>query len=363
MRLNSIRRTILQVCSGVVLILAVSAFTPKPLFDPPFSGTIFIDPDIITSSDATAFEGITYTGRGQVTMYDRGPEMFVQNNAFLFQATFDDGLTARVQVNSEFGSESAAMVEASRYALETGRLPTSLRTSMAEIWIHKGTKPFGGGNESILIHTGQSALYIRDGILEETLVHEASHTSLDAAHANDADWLAAQSADPEFISTYARDNPLREDIAESFLTYLAVRIRPDRISSGLKQTIEQAIPNRLAYFDQMQPNLHPMVTATSIGEAPELPQNVKLGQNHPNPFTTTTTIPLDMSRPSHVSVTITNVLGQPISTLVDGFLEAGNHRVEWDGKDRSGNSVPNGTYLYTVSTPDLRFAKKMVLVN
>ena len=54
-----------------------------------------------------------------------------------------------------------------------------------------------------------------------------------------------------FISTYARDNPQREDIAESVLPWLAVRYRPERISSTLAAIIVQAIPNRLAYFDAL----------------------------------------------------------------------------------------------------------------
>jgi len=46
-----------------------------------------------------------------------------------------------------------------------------------------GVQPFGGGNNSIPIHTGQTEIYEGDGILEETLVHGSSHTSLDASHA------------------------------------------------------------------------------------------------------------------------------------------------------------------------------------
>ena len=67
-------------------------------------------------------------------------------------------------------------------------------------------QPFGGGNNNLLIHTGQGAQYEASGILEETFVHEAAHTSLDAVHASSAGWIAAQQADPNFISTYARDN-------------------------------------------------------------------------------------------------------------------------------------------------------------
>jgi hypothetical protein len=70
------------------------------------------------------------------------------------------------------------------------------------------------------------------------------------------------SADPQFISTYARDNPMREDIAESFLTYLAVRFRAERLTLGLKYKIQQAIPNRISYFDALNLNMYPIVSNT-----------------------------------------------------------------------------------------------------
>src|SRR5262249_31092567 len=101
--------------------------------------------------------------------------------------------------------------------------------------------------------------YDASGILEETFVHEASHTSLDADHAASAGWLAAQAADPNFISTYARDNPTREDVAESFLPWLMVRYFPSRISVADFNAITTSIPNRLAYFDAQHFNLTPAV--------------------------------------------------------------------------------------------------------
>ena len=61
-------------------------------------------------------------------------------------------------------------------------------------------------------------------------------------------------SDGGFISTYARDNPTQEDIAESILPWLAVRYRSDRISGADEQKILSAIPNRLAYFDREIPD-------------------------------------------------------------------------------------------------------------
>ena len=100
--------------------------------------------------------------------------------------------------------------------------------------------------------------YESQGILEETLVHESAHSSLDSYHANNPDWLLAQKLDCNFISDYAKQHPAREDIAESYLTYLAVRYRSDRISPELKTMIESAIPNRIKYFDSQKFNMYPI---------------------------------------------------------------------------------------------------------
>jgi len=225
---------------------------------PPFAGTIFLDPDIITSSDPTTLQSLTFAGQGSRTMFDRRVNNFITVDAYLFNVSFDDGLVAEFQVNPEFGGFDAALAEAEKYAEVIGRLPTALRNDVETVWIHRGTQPFGGGNNNLLIHIGQADLYTADGILEETFVHEAAHTSLDAAHASAPAWLAAQSADPRFISTYARDFPNREDIAESFLLYLAIRYRSDRISQSLANTIMQTMPNRIAYFDNQSFDMYPI---------------------------------------------------------------------------------------------------------
>jgi len=226
---------------------------------PPFSGTIFIDPDIITVADPTTFVGISPAGQGSRTMFDRRVTTWITVDAFLFSASYDDGLSIEVQVNSEFGDVPAALEQAEKYAEVIGRLPTALRADVETVWIHKGVELFGGGNNNLLIHVGQADLYVADGILEETFVHEAAHTSLDATHASAPGWLAARASDPTHISTYARDFPDREDIAESFLTYLAVQYRSDRISEALANTIRAAIPNRIAYFDSQSFDMYPIV--------------------------------------------------------------------------------------------------------
>lgn len=227
---------------------------------PPFSGTIFLDPDIITPADPTTIVSLTDAGQGLRTMFDRRANAFVVLNAYLFEATYSDNLQIEFQVNPEFGSVAAARTEAAFYAPVIGRLPRALRADVQTSWIHRGDEAFGGGNNNLLIHTGALAQgYIADGILEETFAHEAAHTSLDATHAAAPGWIAAQQADPEFISTYARDNPSSEDVAESVLPWLAVKCARSRIDANLATTIQSTIPNRLAYFETAVTDLAPLV--------------------------------------------------------------------------------------------------------
>ena len=254
-------------CKHVVMrlyIFFVAVFSALSFFKmeaqtPPYSGTIFIDPDIITSSDSSSIKSTTYAGRGQRQVYDRRVNNWININAYLFDVVWKDGVFSEAVVNPEFGTLELAKVEAEKYARLIGQLPFCLRLDVDQIWIHQGVQPFGGGNNSILIHTGQSAAYEASGIIEETLVHEAAHTSLDFAHAASSGWKTAQSKDVNFISTYARDNPTREDIAESFLPWLMVKYRASKISTADFNKITQAIPNRLAYFDGQSFNLYPFV--------------------------------------------------------------------------------------------------------
>ena len=173
---------------------------------------------------------------------------------------FKDNLNVEVQVDPEFINHKDAENVALKYCKPVGQLPTSLRSNVETMWIHRGMKAFGGGNKNILIHTDWSEMhYENQGILEEALFHEATHTSLDDIFSNDENWLNAQNEDCNFISTYAFENPQREDVAESFLPFFAIKIFPNRISSAMKKTIIETMPARIKYFDDKILNYYPFI--------------------------------------------------------------------------------------------------------
>ena len=239
------------------VLCLVSGMFAVQAADPPYQGTVFIDPNILTASDPTTFQGVTDAGRGNRTMYDRRPGDWITALAYLFNARFNDGLTIEIQVNPELGSAEAALAEAEKYGESIGRLPTALRSGVKTVWIHKGREVFGGGNNNILIHLEMAEEYERGGFLEEALMHEGAHSSLDPLHLSAPGWQAARDADGGFISAYARDNPDREDLAETIVPYFALRHREDRIPETMRDTIADAIPNRIAYLDALELDMHP----------------------------------------------------------------------------------------------------------
>ena len=222
---------------------------------PPYKGTLWIrnSSEIINESDPTLFDTLTKISDNPRKMYD-DRNGWITVTPFLFEATFTDGQIIEVQVNPEFESVEIAREIALMYVGPIGRLPAVLRQDVETIWLHKGDEPFGGGNDNLLIHHEKGLEYITEGILEEAFLHEASHTSLDSYHYNNS-WGAAQKADGNFISTYARDYPTREDVAESFPMYYALRYKPSRISDSLRDAIINTIPNRVIYFDENLPSL------------------------------------------------------------------------------------------------------------
>lgn len=210
----------------------------------------------IQTTDPGNFNSISYQGRGSRSVFDRRVDDYITVNAFLFDANYAGEIVEFI-VNPEFATQEAAskIIANQGYAKAVGQLPLSLRSKLKTVTIHKGTKPFGGGNNNILIHS--DAMEYHGNILEETLLHEAVHVSLSADYNCAAGWREAQTKDNKFISKYAQDNATREDLSESFLFYYAQKERNSRLSDNHKQIIIDTMSNRNAYLGIQNFNLSP----------------------------------------------------------------------------------------------------------
>ena len=101
-------------------------------------------------------------------------------------------------------------------------------------------------------------------------------------------------------------------------------------------------------------------TVESCGFEKSGPTGVVAVQNYPNPFNPTTTIELSIPQPAKVTVTIYNILGQVVTTLVDAHLGAGTHQFEWNS---SKSRAASGIYFYRVQAGDVDLTKKMLLMK
>jgi hypothetical protein len=83
--------------------------------------------------------------------------------------------------------------------------------------------------------------------------------------------------------------------------------------------------------------------ATAVGDAPLA--MAALQPSYPNPFNPSTTLRFSLERPGHVRLTIHDVAGRLVRTLVDEPRGAGDHRVMWDGRDERGATAASGIYF------------------
>jgi len=98
-------------------------------------------------------------------------------------------------------------------------------------------------------------------------------------------------------------------------------------------------------------------------EDPVLPMSLALDQNYPNPFNPQTSIAFTIPEKSFVELSVYNILGMKVRTLINGDMETGEHTVTFDGKDDSGNPVSAGIYFYRLKTQSSALTRKMVLIK
>jgi hypothetical protein len=95
-------------------------------------------------------------------------------------------------------------------------------------------------------------------------------------------------------------------------------------------------------------------------DAPALPS---LGHNFPNPFNPSTTIPFTLVTESHVELSIYDVTGRLVRTLIQERRPAGEQRARWDGRDNRGYSLPSGIYFARLNADGIIATRKMLLLK
>ncbi len=97
--------------------------------------------------------------------------------------------------------------------------------------------------------------------------------------------------------------------------------------------------------------------------ASEVVSSYVVASNYPNPFNPSTTISYELMGDSNVSLSIYNIMGQEIATLVNEYKSSGAYSVVWNGMNSNGSEMPSGVYLMKLNTDSNSITTKLSLLR
>ena len=141
----------------------------------------------------------------------------------------------------------------------------------------------------------------------------------------------------------------------------AVGLDQDTVSSSLTQIGKDAPWNKLQAGNLM---IRAILDGNTDVETVLTPAPQRLTvNNYPNPFNPETTIKMSIPKATDINLSVYNLKGQLVKTIVDDFLTAGDHSYVWDGKDQNGTNVSSGIYFYKVESDSQTINKRMILLK
>jgi len=137
----------------------------------------------------------------------------------------------------------------------------------------------------------------------------------------------------------------------------AIELRLYSLSEGRELYVESDLEG--AYYGST-----PLTSGTGVVlTSSAVPMAYDLMQNYPNPFNPSTTIGFSVPESAHVTLSIYDMTGRLVTTLVDGTVDMGVHMVEWSGEDSSGSMVSAGVYIYALESADMVVTNKMIFMK
>ena len=100
------------------------------------------------------------------------------------------------------------------------------------------------------------------------------------------------------------------------------------------------------------------ITDVFDNDSKTIPDNFSLEQNYPNPFNPSTNIKFSIPASSNVKLSVYNMLGQEVATLINSDLSAGTYSYTFDA-----SKLSSGIYFYTIRTNSFTQTRKMMLLK
>ena len=140
---------------------------------------------------------------------------------------------------------------------------------------------------------------------------------------------------------------------------------PDRkiIYNFLEKGLEIVKESQVSYDLKLIVGDEDFVFNTAEAILNDIPEKFSLSQNYPNPFNPVTRMDYTLPKRSRVVISIYNVLGQEVKTIINREQEYGYHSITWDGIDNKGKQMSSGVYFARMNSNSFSQTKKMLLVK
>jgi predicted extracellular nuclease len=102
-------------------------------------------------------------------------------------------------------------------------------------------------------------------------------------------------------------------------------------------------------------------TPTAIHGVTSAVKDFRLDQNYPNPFNPSTTINFTLAKEGYVNISVYDLNGKRIKTLIDKNMQSGNYTIAWDARNEFNTSLASGKYYYTISIDNKIMATRSML--
>ncbi|MCX7610195.1 MAG: T9SS type A sorting domain-containing protein, partial [Ignavibacterium sp.] len=150
-------------------------------------------------------------------------------------------------------------------------------------------------------------------------------------------------------------DPRKMYTLQQFETNISSDIQAEGGGGTLKPGLKSFITTRIA---SVQSQLSALGITSASNNRTVTPIKCILSQNYPNPFNPSTTIEFSIASKERVTLSIYNLLGELVETLINEELEAGVYRINFNG-----SNLTSGIYVYHIHAGNFSASKKMVLVK
>ena len=136
------------------------------------------------------------------------------------------------------------------------------------------------------------------------------------------------------------------------------------IRYDFKEKLKEFISEELTDYYGTAPDMGAFESEwLDLSDVDQLPESYTVHQNYPNPFNPTTQIKYDLPEDAMVNITIYDLMGRSIKSLVNSNQSAGYRSIQWNATNNLGEPVSAGMYIYMIQAGQFRQVRKMVLLK